>query len=259
MGMSRLLLVARQGLRKEAERMQVTLIGHSTVLLEMDGARILTDPYFGTWGNPAYRRLTPPALPREDLKDVDLVLVSHNHFDHTDRQYFSALPGHVPVVAPARVKWLIKLRGARNVRGMRAWEAQRFDSVEVTAVPALHMAVTLGFVIRCGGEQVYFAGDTFYRPFMAEIGKRFQLDLALIPVTTFRIPMTMGEKGAVRAVQELKPSTVIPIHLGLQPRSPLMRTGHSPEGFRSRLREAGIDTTVAILGEGERWQSEGHR
>jgi L-ascorbate metabolism protein UlaG (beta-lactamase superfamily) len=138
---------------------------------------------------------------------------------------------------------------------MRAWETRRFGSVEVTAVPALHMAVTLGFVIRGGSERVYFAGDTFYRPFMAEIGKRFQLDLALIPVTTFRIPMTMGEKGAVRAVQDLKPSTVIPIHLGLQPRSPLMRTGHSPEGFRSRLREAGLATTVVILRDGEGWES----
>jgi L-ascorbate metabolism protein UlaG (beta-lactamase superfamily) len=72
------------------------LIGHSTVLLEMDGTTILTDPYFGTWGNPAYRRLAPPALPREKLQDVDLVLVSHNHFDHTDRRYFSGWRGMYP-------------------------------------------------------------------------------------------------------------------------------------------------------------------
>jgi L-ascorbate metabolism protein UlaG (beta-lactamase superfamily) len=239
--------------------MRVTLVGHSTVLLEMDGTRILTDPYFGTWGNPAYRRLAPPAVPRGGLEGVDLVLVSHNHFDHTDRRYLSALPEHVPVLAPARVRWLVKLRGARNVRGMRAWETQPFDSVEVTAVPALHMAVTLGFVIEGGGERVYFAGDTFYRPFMVEIGKRFQLDLALMPVTTFRIPMTMGGKGAVRAAEALKPTTIIPIHLGLQPRSPLLRTGHSPEGFRHRLEEAGLGTKVVILREGEEWESAGSR
>lgn len=236
--------------------MQVTMIGHSTLLLEIDGRKLLTDPYFGTWGNPAYRRLAPPSMPRTELQDVDLVLLSHNHFDHTDGRYFSLLGEHVPVLAPARVRWLISLRGAKNIRGMSAWETERFDSLEVTAVPALHMAVTLGFVIKGRREQVYFSGDTFYRPFMAEIGKRFQLDLALMPVTTFRIPMTMGEKGAVRATRDLGASTIIPIHLGLQPRSPLMRTRHSPEGFRRRLREAGIDANVVILREGEQWRSE---
>ena len=239
--------------------MELTMIGHSTVLVEIEGMRILTDPYFGTWGNPAYKRLVPPAISREELEDVDLVLISHNHFDHTDRRYLSALGGSVPVVAPARAKWLTRLRGAKSVHGMRAWETKRVASVEVTAVPALHMAVTLGFVITGEGKEVYFAGDTFYRPFMAEIGKRFRLDLALMPVTTFRIPMTMGEKGAVRAAQALRPSTVIPIHLGVQPRSPLMRTNHSPEGFQRRIREAGLTTTVVILREGESWQSGGDR
>jgi L-ascorbate metabolism protein UlaG (beta-lactamase superfamily) len=234
--------------------MQVTMIGHSTVLFEIDGRRILTDPYFGTWGNPAYRRLAPPSMTRDQLRDVDLVLVSHNHFDHTDRRYLSTLNEEIPVLAPARVKWITKLRGARNVWGIRPWEVQAFSSVEVTAVPALHVAVTVGFVITGEGKQVYFAGDTFYRPFMAEIGRRFRLDLAMMPVTTFRIPMTMGEKGAAKAAKDLKASTIIPIHLGLQPRSPLLRTKHSPEGFRKLVRKAGVDTEVVILREGERWQ-----
>ena len=63
--------------------MRITMIGHSTVLIEAGGMKILTDPYFGTWGNPAYKRLAPPARKREELRDVDLVLVSHNHWDHT--------------------------------------------------------------------------------------------------------------------------------------------------------------------------------
>jgi L-ascorbate metabolism protein UlaG (beta-lactamase superfamily) len=239
--------------------MQVTMIGHSTVLLEMDGRRILTDPYFGTWGNPAYKRLAPPSMTRDDLRDVDLVLISHNHFDHTDRRYLSALGEDIPVLAPARAKWLTMLRGARNLRGVRAWESQTFSPIEVTVVPALHTAVTVGFVISGEGKRVYFAGDTFYRPFMAEIGRRFQLDLALMPVTTFRIPMTMGEKGAAKAAGDLGASTIIPIHLGLQPRSPLLRTNHSPEGFRRRVGEAGIDADVVILREGERWQAGGDR
>jgi L-ascorbate metabolism protein UlaG (beta-lactamase superfamily) len=89
---------------------------------------------------------------------------------------------------------------------------------------------------------------------MKEIGTRFTLDLALLPVTTFRIPMTMGEKSAVRAVQALSPRTVIPIHLGIIPRSPLLRTNESPEGFRKRIQAAGLRTEVRILREGESWE-----
>lgn len=235
--------------------MQVTMIGHSTVLLEVDGTKVLTDPYFGTWGNPAYKRLAPPSMSRDQLTDVDLVLISHNHFDHTDRRFLSALSKSIPVLTPRHVRWRTRLKGAKTIHGMRAWETKKLHSLEITAVPALHMAVTLGYVIEGEGRQVYFAGDTFYRPFMAEIGDRFRLDLALMPVTTFRIPMTMGEKGAVRAALDLQVSTIIPIHLGLQPRSPLLRTQHSPEGFQRRIRAAGIDTDVVILREGERWQS----
>jgi len=233
--------------------MLITMIGHSTVLLEVAGLRILTDPYFGGWGNPAYARLRPPARTREDLQDVDLVLVSHNHWDHTDRAYFRSLAGDVPVLAPARSGWLTKLQGARTVVGLKTWQSHECGEVTVTAVPAIHLAVTCGFVVQAEGKQVYFAGDTFYRPFMQEISRRFQLAAALMPVTTYRLPMTMGEKGAVRAVTDLKPRVVIPIHLGLQPRSPLLRTSHSLAGFECRLREARLATEIILLHEGESW------
>ena len=88
---------------------------------------------------------------------------------------------------------------------------------------------------------------------MEEIGQWFQLDAALIPVTTFRIPMTMGEKRAVRAVRDLAPAVVIPIHLGVRPRSPLLRTSHTPEGFQRRVEKTGLDAQAIILREGESW------
>jgi len=147
--------------------------------------------------------------------------------------------------------WLTRLYGARNVTGIKPWEVRHFDGVTVTAVPAQHMAVAHGFVIAGEGRQIYFAGDTFYAPFMAEIGRRFKLDVALMPVTTFRLPMTMNAKQAVRAVQTLSPQCVIPIHLDIQPRSPLLRTSDTPEGFNHRLREAGLQTEVVVLKNGD--------
>ena len=233
--------------------MRITMIGHSTVFIESAGQRILTDPYFGTWGNPAYARIAPPFKTREELAPVDLVLVSHNHWDHTDRRYFRLLAADVPVLAPRATAWLTRLKGAKNVIGLGKWEQKQFGGVGVTAVPATHVAVTRGFVIEAEGKRIYFAGDTRYGSFMNEIGRRFGLEVALLPVTTYRIPLTMGEKGAVRAVKALSPKTVIPIHLGITPRNPLLRTSESPEGFMKRLREAGLNTEVKILHEGESW------
>jgi L-ascorbate metabolism protein UlaG (beta-lactamase superfamily) len=233
--------------------MRITMIGHSTVLMESNGSKILTDPYFGVWGNPAYKRLSPPAKRREELRDVDLVLISHNHWDHIDGRFLRSLVPATTVVAPRRSAWLTKLRGAKSLARMRAWEDRSFGPFRISSVPASHIAATIGYVVRDGDKQVYFAGDTYYGHFMKQIGQRFEIDVALIPVTTFRVPMTMGEKGAVRAVRDLEPSVVIPIHLGLRPRSPLLRTSHTPEGFARRAADAGLRSEVHVLREGQSW------
>jgi L-ascorbate metabolism protein UlaG (beta-lactamase superfamily) len=230
--------------------MKVTMIGHSTVLIEGAGKRILTDPFFSTRGNPAYKRIAPPARTREELTAVDVVLVSHNHWDHTDRAFFRALPASVPVVTGKA--WTVKMKGARNVVPLDDWEAQEVAGIRVSAVPASHLAVSpRGFVIEADGRTVYFAGDTYYRPFLEEVARRFRLDLALLPVATFRTPTTMGEKKAVRAAQTLAPRTIIPIHLGLTPRSPLLRSKESADGFARRCREAGVAADIAILRDGQ--------
>jgi L-ascorbate metabolism protein UlaG (beta-lactamase superfamily) len=233
--------------------MQITMIGHSTVLIVLGGQQILTDPYFGGWGNIAYSRLAPPARTRAELQDVNLVLLSHNHWDHTDRPFLGALPVFVPVLVPARAGWETRLRGAKAPTGMKVWEQKHFGAITVTAVPALHLAVTTGYVLEAEGKCLYFAGDTYCGPFMKDIGRRFRLDVALLPVTTYRLPMTMGEQDAVRAVRDLKPAVIIPIHLGVSPRSPLMRTTDTPEGFARRVQEAGLASQVIILKEGESW------
>jgi L-ascorbate metabolism protein UlaG (beta-lactamase superfamily) len=86
---------------------------------------------------------------------------------------------------------------------------------------------------------------------MYELSQRYDLDAAFLPVTTFRLPMTMGEAGAFKAVQALKPNVVIPIHLDIEPRLPLMRTRQSVEGFARRLHDAALPTRMACLAPGE--------
>lgn len=235
--------------------MRVTMVGHSTVLLEGAGTRLLTDPWFGTSGNLAYARLRPPGFCREDLRAIDGVLLSHGHWDHTDRRFLRSLDRSIPVLGPAgsiAIRWL---KGARNFCAMRPWESRALGAATVTAVPALHLARTIGFVIELGDFCAYFAGDTYHRPFMAEIGRRFRLDVALLPVATFRLPMTMGNRGAVAAVADLGAASVIPIHLGIAPRSPLLRTHQTVESFARRLRDAGVSGRVVHLREGKSWEA----
>jgi len=230
--------------------MHITMIGHSTVLIETGGKKILTDPYWGTWGNLAYARLGTPAKSRQELSKVDAVLISHDHWDHVDGQYLRIL-GDTPVIASRLTRWLIKLLGGQNILGLKTGESVHIGEITVTVVPAAHGTGAIGFILQSENKHVYFAGDTLYRSFMRDIGDQFQLDVALMPVTTFRIPMTMGEKQAVQAVQVLKPAVVVPIHLGIKPRSPLLRTNQTPEHFAQRLAESGVTTKVVILREGE--------
>jgi L-ascorbate metabolism protein UlaG (beta-lactamase superfamily) len=238
--------------------MRITVIGHSSVLLESAGTRLLTDPYFGTFGHIAYSRVTPPAVARSEMGALDGVLVSHGHWDHTDRRFFRALDAGVPVLVPSGTSLLLRLKGVRNAVSVKPWQSLRIGELAVTAVPASHLARTVGFVIQNLGSCVYFAGDTFHRPFMAEIGRRFKIDVALMPVTTYRIPMTMGERGAVEAARDLDATTIIPIHLGVRPRSPLLRTRQSAGGFARRLCEAGMRAEVVSLAVGESWQPGGN-
>ncbi len=235
--------------------MRVTVIGHSTVLIEAGDVRLITDPYFGGWGNPAYARVSQPAMRREEVPPVAAALLSHNHWDHTDRCFLRGLPATVPTPCPNRTVWLTRMQGARMPVGMVPWRDIEVGPFRVTAVPAAHLAPTIGFVVQHGECAVYFAGDTFCRGFMREIGQRWRLDAALMPVTTYRLPMTMNEREAVDAARLLAPKAVIPIHLGIQPRSPLLRTGQSPQGFAARVKEAGLDTEVVVLRDGECWEA----
>jgi L-ascorbate metabolism protein UlaG (beta-lactamase superfamily) len=232
--------------------MFITVVGHNTVLIEAQGQRIVTDPYFGTWGNIAYTRTAPPQAPREALTDANLVLVSHNHWDHIDARYLRSLPAATPVVAPLWTSGMTRLKGGKNVIGLQPWQSRQFGPVAITAVPAIHLTLALGFVIEVEDKRIYFAGDTFYGHFMERIGEQFQIDIALMPVITFVIPMTMSESGAIRAVQAIRPATVVPVHLDVQPRQPWMRTGQTPEGFARRVQEAGLATQVIIPLAGER-------
>jgi L-ascorbate metabolism protein UlaG (beta-lactamase superfamily) len=232
--------------------MRITMIGHSSVLLESNGQRILTDPWFGTWGNLAYARTAPASVKADELRNVDVVLISHHHWDHMDTRFVRSLPSTTTVMTSAASAVMCR---ARNATTLEKWQTTSAGAFNITAVPAIHLAFApLGFVIEAEGRAIYFAGDTYFGDFMNRIGSQFALDVALMPVTSFRIKPTMGEDGALRAAEALRARTIIPIHLGISPRSPLLRSKETPERFSDRLKAKGVNSEVRVLREGESFE-----
>jgi L-ascorbate metabolism protein UlaG (beta-lactamase superfamily) len=230
--------------------MQITMIGHSSILIETAGKMILTDPFWNTWGNPAYARIDTPARSREQMTAMDAVLVSHDHWDHMDAKFFHQLCS-TPVFAPLPASTSIRLMGVKKVTRVRPNSAFFIGEIKITVVPAVHVANTVGYILQSEGKTIYFAGDTFYSGFMQHIGGEYQIDVALMPVTTYRIPMTMNEKGAVKAARTLHPQVIIPIHLGIEPRAFFLRTADSPEHFTQRLENEKLPVRVVQLKAGE--------
>ena len=220
------------------EQITATWIGHSTLLLQVAGLNILTDPQFSErafpvqWAGPQRRAplpMTPAQLPR-----IDLVLISHNHYDHLDYASVMALEaqrGGPPLfVVPLGVDLWMKGQGVTRIERFDWWDRKTLLGVELHFVPAQHWSArgiwdrnaTLwgGWVVRAPGFDFYFAGDTGYSKDFADIGERFGgFDLAAIPVGAYLPRWFMKEQHvdpeeAVRIHRDVKARRSIGIHWG---------------------------------------------
>jgi L-ascorbate metabolism protein UlaG (beta-lactamase superfamily) len=218
-------------MRVEVGQAAVTFIGHSTFLIRTANAVVITDPVFtahaGPFGRLGPRRVRPPAIPIGDRLHADLVLLSHNHYDHLQPSSIAALDG-ADIVTTLGVGR--HLGGRRRVHELDWWQATDAAGARITAVPSQHFSArtlwdknrTLwcGFVVDVDGVRVYFAGDTGYTPQFVEIGERFpRIDVALLPIGAyeprwFMQPLHMNPDEAVRAHLDLRPQVSIGMHFG---------------------------------------------
>jgi L-ascorbate metabolism protein UlaG (beta-lactamase superfamily) len=225
-------------------------VGHATVLIELDGVRLLTDPVLRSrvWH---LRRRVP--LDTAQLEGIDAVLLSHVHFDHLDRDSLRILGSDVTLIVPAGSRRL--LRGFSGVREMDVGDEVRIGKVTVRATPAEHRsarltvrsAPSLGFVVS-GSRNVYFAGDTDLFAGMSELAD--SLDVALLPVAGWGSKVGPGHLDPLRAAQTLRllrPRVAVPIHWGTF--SPLGRgtSADPPEEFRRHAAERAPEVEVHVL------------
>jgi L-ascorbate metabolism protein UlaG (beta-lactamase superfamily) len=202
---------------------RITYVGHSTVLLELSGTRLLTDPVLGPRLLFHINRVAEP--PSGDVADeIDAVLISHLHHDHLDFRSLRRVGRAVRVIAPARSAGTLRRRGFRNVTELAVGGSSRVGDVEVIATPLAHdgrryklgpTVDALGFDLRAAGRRVFFAGDTgLFEGFRELAG---ELDVALLPIWGWgpRVgPGHMDPERAARAAGLLAPRLAVPIHWG---------------------------------------------
>ena len=196
----------------------ITYVGHSTVLVELDGVRVLTDPVLRD--RIAYIWRIAPSPPADTVERLDAVLISHAHHDHLDVPSLRRVPSEVPVIAPPGAAKVIRGTGHEVIEAEPGTRVPVGDS-EVLAISAEHEGrrlptdrrlETLGFVI---GSRVAFFGDTDIFDGMAELAG--QLDVALLPIWGWgpRVgPGHLNPERAARATALLQPRVVVPIHWG---------------------------------------------
>jgi L-ascorbate metabolism protein UlaG (beta-lactamase superfamily) len=214
----------------------VTFIGHSTFLIQTPSGHILTDPIYSTRAGPynllGPRRVRPPAVAFEDLPPIDLVLLTHNHYDHCDLRTLRRLARRFDplVITPPGNARLVRSTGIRRVVELDWWDTTSAGDMQVTATPARHFsarspfdrdrALWSGFTVQVGGRRLYFAGDTAYAPFFGDIGTRLgPFDLALLPIGAyeprwFMQAVHMNPAEAVQAHLDLGAPATIGMHFG---------------------------------------------
>ena len=219
--------------------LRITPVGHSTFLIQMDGLNILTDPIWSdrcspvSWIGP--KRHKKPGIRFEDLPPIDVVLVSHNHYDHLDLPTLKRLAkrGTQRAIVPLGNLDLVRDTGIPNVSEFDWWQSTPLsENVMITLVPARHFSsrslwdrnATLwgGFVISGPSGNVYFAGDTGYGAHFKEIAQRFSpIKVAILPISPFqprqsdeplRISNHMGPLEAIPAHKDLNAQVSIAAH-----------------------------------------------
>ena len=244
-----------------APALQVWFVGHATVLLEVDGLRILTDPFLRSRLGPLQRH--GPVPDAASLGPIDLVLVSHGHADHFDRGSLAALEGRPTVVVPRGLGPVAGRMVAGDVIEMAAGERWSTGRIAIEAVPARHWiapgaprAAPLGYVIDVG-RRVWFAGDTGRYPAMRSLAGT--VDVALLPVWTWgphRGPGHLGPRAAAEVLAEIRAPVAIPIHWGTLYPPRLHRVWRGPldepgERFARHAARIAPDADVRVLRPGE--------
>lgn len=257
-------------LRSNRQQTTLTWIGHATLLLQLGGRNILTDPHFSKRASPVQwagpKRVVEPGLTLAQLPPIDIVIISHDHYDALDENSVKKLyqrdsGGKTTFFVPLGLKQWFRRCGIDRVVELDWWQQQRDGNLEITAVPVQHWSkrnllarnksLWAGWVIRSHDYRFFFAGDSGYAPHFKEIGQKLgPFDLAAIPIGAyeprwFMKHHHMNPQEAVMVHQDIASRKSVAIHWGtfiltdepldeppVKLRQAMDRAGLTPEAFQ---------------------------
>ncbi len=240
----------------------VTWIGHASFLIQTQGHNLLIDPNWARWLK-VIKRVRHPGLRLRDLPTIDLVLVTHAHFDHLDRKTLRGIAANQPIVVPFEVGNLVHDLGFRTVHELDYWEAYEQGPLRITLTPAHHWGARVlhdthrgfgGFIIEAGGRTIFHCGDTAYFDGFSEIGRRHPIDLALLPIGAYEPPsgreVHMSPEEAIRAFVELGARRMVPMHYGSF-RLSYEPLHEPPARLLACARKQGLEGRISMMTEGQ--------
>ncbi len=214
-------------------KIQITWIGQSTFLIQVEGINILTDPIFNSRSTPlgiGFKRKSPPGMPFDRLPPIHVVILSHNHYDHLDSYTIKKLGSTPKYFIPLKLgPWLNK-RKITNYEEMDWWDASMFKSIRIVCIPSQHFSrravrdgnktLWSGWVVETRYGKILFAGDTGYADHFKEIREKLgPMRLALLPIGSYRPrwymkTIHMDPPEAVAAHNDLQAGQSIAMHWG---------------------------------------------
>jgi N-acyl-phosphatidylethanolamine-hydrolysing phospholipase D len=258
-------------LRANGTHPTITWIGHATMLVQLDGVNILTDPIWSERSGPygiGPHRLVPPGLRFEDLPPIHAVIISHDHYDHLDRATVRRLAReHNPrFFVPLGIGSWLREQGAQDVVELDWWDARIYRGVTFVATPAQHcsgrsltdqnLRLWSSWAVLGAHARFFFGGDTGYTPGMAEIGRRLgPFDVAVLPIGgysafTARHPNHLSPEESVQLFEDLHARLLVPMHWGTFAlnREPYREP---PDRLLAEALRRGLEEHVAILSPGQ--------
>ncbi len=243
----------------DPERIQLTWIGHSSFLLQVNGLNILFDPVYSRRASPfsfaGPKRIVPPGVRFEDLPPIDAVVISHNHFDHLDKPTIKRLGNKPRYFVPLGLRTWFSRLGIDRVSELDWWQRSFIGETVLCCVPALHWSgrgpfsrnheLWAGWVVETKHGRIYFAGDSGYSPYYKDIGARLgPFRLSMIPIGTYRPawffkPMHQDPAEAVQAHRDVGSAFSVGMHWGTF-RTSTEPSGEPPIFLKKALREAGL-------------------
>ncbi len=205
------------------------ILGHGTILFQINGKRIITDPVFGNI--PFYKRYTPFPYSLSEIGKIDYVLISHSHYDHFDIPSLKKIKQVEKVIVPLKVsKYLKNIFPYEKICELNWFEEFSDNGFKITFLPAKHWSkrrifdtnTTLwgSLLIQFEKANFYYAVDTAYSYHFKEIGKMFKIDYAFLPVGAYKPDYIMKHNHlnpdeAYSAFKDLKAGYFVPIHFGV--------------------------------------------